>query len=169
MIPLEVLFTVELGGAKFGWLPRLKNSARNCTLTFSRMAKLFIRPMSTLISPGPSRMPLPAFPNCPRGATAKAFPLNQFVGVRVPGPNGSAPEMTFGRCPPAPDNALSPAITGVNGKPDCKAKIPDTCHPPAMALTRGSAVFRKGNSLPPPNTKRCRLSEVLRPRLQEKQ
>ena len=84
----------------------------------------------------------------PIGSMAGPHELNEifFDGVRVPGPNGSAPKMRFGRCPPAPDNALSPAITGVNGKPDCKAQIPDICHPPAMALTSGSAVFRKGNS-----------------------
>src|SRR5216683_8186969 len=49
----------------FGWVERLKKSARNCIRRLSPMGKLFITAKSTFVCPGPSnrlRETLPVWP-----------------------------------------------------------------------------------------------------------
>src|SRR3989442_91750 len=78
--PAEVTTVVAtpFGGSKFGWLKMLKNSARNWTRRCSPRLKFFIKDMSKLLKPGPSRKLRAALPNVYRSASAYADALNHF-------------------------------------------------------------------------------------------
>src|SRR2546422_4024672 len=74
----KIFPTVELvmfrrGSLKWAWLKALKNSARNCILSFSPSEKSFKRPMSQFWKPGPSRMLLPELPNRGRPVKFQVF------------------------------------------------------------------------------------------------
>ena len=81
--PLAAVYAAELpfvefavpGSRKFAWLKTLKNSARNCNLTRSRIGKLFEKFISKLSDPGPRIMPLATLPNVPIAGSAKALGL----------------------------------------------------------------------------------------------
>src|SRR5215216_3758481 len=64
------------GKLKFGWLKRLKASARICRFTRSVNRVFFSSDAFTFWNPGPSRIFLPAFPNVPGAGKAKAAVLN---------------------------------------------------------------------------------------------
>src|ERR1017187_1043572 len=74
--PNDADVTLVLGLQKFVWLKMLKNSDRNCTLTFSPSLVVLNNPMSQANMWGPRRMPLPRVPNVPMGLPAKAAGLN---------------------------------------------------------------------------------------------
>src|ERR1051325_10479970 len=111
------------GRLKFGWLKRLKASARNCKLKRSVRAVFFTRDAFTFWNPGPSRIFLPAFPNVPGGGKTKAAVLNHcnVVGFDSSGcptrlGRSFAPNPRIDR--PVPLLSISESRTTVNGRPD---------------------------------------------------
>src|SRR5690349_7888670 len=76
MVPNAELLKVTLGSDRFGWLKRLNTSARNCSLTNSRIGVDFSTDISAELVRGPMMVLRPALPNVPAGAGAKAAVLN---------------------------------------------------------------------------------------------
>src|ERR1041384_8703699 len=110
------------GKLKFGWLKRLKASARNCRFTRSVKWVFFTSDAFTLLNPGPSRIFLPALPNVPGAEKANAAVLNH---CDVVGLDNSGLPTRFGRsfAPkpridlPVPLLSMSESSATVNGLP----------------------------------------------------
>ena len=67
------------GGAKLGWLVKLKNSARKSKKLFSVTWNFFPTPKSQLAKPGARMTPTGEFPNVPSAALAKAEGVIQLL------------------------------------------------------------------------------------------
>ena len=79
--------TTVFGVPKFARLATLKNSARNCSFTFSFTAVSFSAEKSTVAVPGPISVSRPTLPYVPLGGTANAFGLKyRFGPPRINGP-----------------------------------------------------------------------------------
>src|SRR2546423_2083615 len=65
---------------KFGWLKRLKNSARNCRRARSVSAKVLFSEKSTFLMLGCLTRPRLRLPNAPGGGSAKANGFRYWVG-----------------------------------------------------------------------------------------
>src|ERR1035441_6075480 len=79
-VVVPLVNTMALGGPKLAWFRRLKNSARNCSLTFSKMAMVLNSERSRVPRPGPVSVALPKFPYVPKGGRVKALGLNHWLG-----------------------------------------------------------------------------------------
>src|SRR5712692_770041 len=87
------------GFSKFAWLSRLKNSARNCNLNRSVIAKLLSVPKSKFQYEGPLKELRPRLPFCPATGMQSLPPLENVtqsvLGSNVLDSNTTGP-MTFG-------------------------------------------------------------------------
>src|SRR5437016_2046936 len=100
MLPKFGVNAIRLGRLKLGWLKRLKASARNCSLAFSRSAMLRCRERSISCRPGPITPLREALPNEYKAGSEKTAVANHCRGLRAP--SFGLPE-TLGRCAgPAP-------------------------------------------------------------------
>src|ERR1039457_3337703 len=86
-VVVPLVHMVALGGPKLAWFSRLKNSARNCSLTLSEMAAVLNSERSRVARPGPVSVALPRFPYVPKAGRLKAQGLNHWLGLpRTTGP-----------------------------------------------------------------------------------
>src|SRR5262245_60660397 len=83
--------------------------------------------MSKFQAPGPSIVPLPAFPKEPVGGLTNAVVSNHFVIVGLL--NLGLPT-AFGRSAPPVSEVSVPTVT-VEAVPDAAVKIVDSCQPPS--------------------------------------
>src|SRR6266478_4056576 len=72
MLPSELEETEVAGRKKLGWFKMLKNSPRNCALSFSVSFNWRETPISKLRKPGPRIAFLPRLPKVPAGAICQA-------------------------------------------------------------------------------------------------
>src|SRR6266566_3267618 len=118
----------------------LKNSARNCTLTFSDTVVFLNNDRSTSVRPGPLNTPLPKFPYVPRAGSVKAFGLNHWPcrpSTTGPVKEGLREGLSGFLVSPSPDR-FAP-ITGVKGKPLSSVAIPFNCQPPISLFSNPPA------------------------------
>jgi hypothetical protein len=122
------------GMLRFGWLKRLKTSARSCRLRRSPRAVFLTSEALTFSVPGPSRVLRPALPNVPGAGNAKADVSNQRSGVRF---ERVGSPTTFGRSfapkpsveRPVPLLSMSESRATVNGLPVWSVTMPKVCQP----------------------------------------
>src|SRR5947208_3711620 len=105
-VPNCVLPKTEFGGANCGVLVMLKNSARNCSLSFSvRLVFLCSDISSSLV--GSERSPdsvRPALPKVNAGGLENCIASIQWSGVGWD--SAGLTPVQFGRCPPPCENVL---------------------------------------------------------------
>src|SRR5271165_1203652 len=154
------------GKPRFGWLNRLKHSARNCSRIASLRLKFLNNDRSTDSMPGPRTRLRPSFPNCPAWVSGfncwKAERLTHWLGVCGPA-FGSL--MTFGRL------ERKPVISGaepcsatfalsytVNGVPEARLTIVLNCQPFTKKPAAREAPDHVCSTYVPLNTKRLAAS-----------
>src|SRR5579859_2805461 len=101
-VPLFSRFTRKFGSVgleKFGWLNRLKTSARSCMLSRSVSLVSLARPKSKFLKFGPTKALRPRFPKWKPPAQAPA------VGSQSHGA-ANAPRFSSLACPPVPVKGL---------------------------------------------------------------
>src|SRR5690242_4345292 len=133
--PAPGTLTVAAGGPKLTVLNRLNDSKRNCRLYLSVKLNFLNKPMSNetvrsilkMLRPElPKLRTAPPVPGRTEGAPKQEV-SNQRFGLR----SDRLPlQRRLGSTEPRPVFVTSPAKIGVNGSPDCAAKIPLSSQPP---------------------------------------
>jgi len=143
-------------------LNKLNASARNSRPTRSRIEIERARPTSIFLCPRPRKILRPELPKVKGAGTANAVVSNQCNGAcrlddRLPSPIRSGRAVV-------PEFVGSKLRIGVNGSPLCKLRMPENCHPPAIALPnrewlRNGSPVPNGSSYTVLATNLCRTSK----------
>ena len=81
MRPKFTLFSAVVGLLGFTWFGKLNASARNCSVWFSEIWNVRVRPISIRMIPGPRMFPAARFPYVPAAGAWNAAGFSQRVAT----------------------------------------------------------------------------------------